>query len=59
MRSQSADHTMMVWDIRTGKCVQQFDTHSSDVNGVRFFPAGEAVGTASDDSTVSRRLAVT
>ena len=48
------DEADLVWDFRTGQCEQQFDTHVSDVNGVRFYPAGDAVGTASDDATVRK-----
>ncbi len=43
----------MMWDMRTGQCVQVFDGHESDVNSVRFYPSGDAVGTGSDDATVS------
>lgn len=25
----------MVWDMRSGQCVQAFETHESDVNSVR------------------------
>ena len=31
----------------------KFDIHESDVNAVRFFPSGEALGTACSDGTVS------
>lgn len=43
----------MVWDMRTGQCVQVFEGHESDINSVRFYPSGDAVATGSDDATVS------
>lgn len=42
----------MVWDIRTGQCVQCFDGHEADINTVRFNPSGDAFATGSDDATV-------
>ena len=32
----------------------RFEGHESDVNAVRFHPAGEAIATACNDGTVSR-----
>ncbi|CAH3038298.1 unnamed protein product [Pocillopora meandrina] len=49
--SGGCDKTALVWDIRTGRSVNSFQTHESDINGVRFYPSGEAFGTASDDAT--------
>lgn len=46
----------MVWDMRTGECVQVFEGHQSDINSVRFYPSGDAFATGSDDSTVSLEL---
>jgi len=34
----------------------RFDIHESDVNAVRFFPSGEALGTACSDGTVRLQL---
>ena len=42
----------MVWDIRTGSYVQTFEGHESDVDGVSFYPSGDAFVSASDDATV-------
>ena len=50
---QSSDKTAMIWDIRTGQCVQVLEGHESDINSVKFYPSGDAVGTGSDDATVS------
>ena len=52
---QSADKTAMIWDIRTGNCVQQFEGHESDINSVRYYPSGDAIGTGSDDATVRQK----
>ena len=43
---------MLVWDMRVGQCVQVFEGHESDINSVRFYPSGDAIGTGSDDATV-------
>ena len=50
---QGCDKVAMVWDMRTGDCVQVFEGHDSDINSVRFYPSGDAFATGSDDSTVS------
>lgn len=42
----------LIWDMRSGQCVQSFEGHESDVNSVKFHPSGDAVGTGSDDATV-------
>ena len=39
--------------MRVGQCVQVFEGHESDINSVRFYPSGDAIGTGSDDATVS------
>ena len=49
---QGCDKTAMVWDMRTGDCVQVFEGHESDINNVRFYPSGDAFATGSDDATV-------
>ena len=51
---QSSVKAVNIWDMRTGQCVQVFEGHESDVNSVRYYPSGDALGTGSDDSTVSR-----
>ena len=53
MSRQSCDKSVMVWDMRSGSCVQVFEGHESDVNSVKFYPSGDAIATASDDATVS------
>eukprot|EP00794_Sanderia_malayensis_P009597 gene9597-10584_t len=49
--SGGCDESVRVWDMRTGQCVQCFETHTADVNSVKFFPSGDAIGTGSDDAT--------
>ncbi|VDM77540.1 unnamed protein product [Strongylus vulgaris] len=51
--SAGADKHSLVWDIRTGQCVQSFEGHEADINTVRFHPNGDAFATGSDDATVS------
>ena len=53
--SQSSDRTACIWDSRSGQCVMRFEGHAGEVNSVKFFPTGEAVGTACNDGTVSER----
>lgn len=43
---------VLIWDMRSGQCVQSFEGHLSDINSVKFHPSGDAVATGSDDSTV-------
>ncbi|XP_071039938.1 guanine nucleotide-binding protein subunit beta-5 [Parasteatoda tepidariorum] len=45
------DRQALVWDMRTGHCVQQFEGHESDINSVKFYPSGDAIATGSDDAT--------
>jgi guanine nucleotide-binding protein G(I)/G(S)/G(T) subunit beta-1 len=38
-------------DIRSGRAVQTFTGHDSDINAVQFFPDGNAIATGSDDAS--------
>jgi guanine nucleotide-binding protein G(I)/G(S)/G(T) subunit beta-1 len=50
--TSSCDTTVRLWDIRDPKSTGiSILGHESDVNAVKWFPGGNAVGTASDDST--------
>ncbi|KAI9616328.1 hypothetical protein KEM48_005244 [Puccinia striiformis f. sp. tritici PST-130] len=49
--SGACDATAKVWDVRTGKVVQSFVGHESDINAVCFFPSGDAFATGSDDAS--------
>lgn len=46
---------VLIWDMRSGQCVQSFEGHESDVNSVKFHPSGDAVATGSDDATVKKQ----
>ncbi|KAB7502326.1 Guanine nucleotide-binding protein subunit beta-5 [Armadillidium nasatum] len=41
----------LIWDMRTGSCVQSFEGHESDINSVKFYPSGDAIASGSDDAT--------
>ena len=49
---QGCDKMALIWDMRTGSCVQSFEGHDSDINSVKFYPSGDAIATGSDDATV-------
>jgi len=49
--SGACDGTAKLWDLGSGKCVQTFVGHDSDINAIQFFPNGNAFVTGSDDST--------
>lgn len=36
---QGCDKKANVWDMRSGQCIQSFETHESDINSVRWVPA--------------------
>mmetsp|Transcript_4121 Transcript_4121/g.9888 ORF Transcript_4121/g.9888 Transcript_4121/m.9888 type:complete len:323 (-) Transcript_4121:168-1136(-) len=43
------EHTVLQWDVRSGKQVQQYDEHLKGVNSVTFFDEGRRFVTTSDD----------
>ena len=49
---KGADGHALVWDIRTGQCVQSFEGHDADINTLKFHPNGDAFATGSDDTKV-------
>jgi WD40 repeat protein len=49
--SGACDAFAKLWDVRTGKAVQTFAGHESDINAIQFFPDGNAFGTGSDDAS--------
>lgn len=59
VKFQSADKSVILWDMRTGRSVQMFETHEADINTVKFHPSGDAVATGSDDATVGGSCDVT
>uniref|UniRef100_A0A8D3E297 G protein subunit beta 5 n=1 Tax=Scophthalmus maximus TaxID=52904 RepID=A0A8D3E297_SCOMX len=51
MSLQGCDKKANVWDMRSGQCIQSFETHESDINSVRYYPSGDAFASGSDDAT--------
>ena len=49
--SGGCDAAAKLWDVRTGRCIQTFSGHESDINAVAFFPNYNSFGTGSDDAT--------
>ncbi|KAG9066993.1 hypothetical protein KI688_012905 [Linnemannia hyalina] len=50
--SCSGDHTVNLWDSRSGLIVSSFISHVGIVNCVRFSPNGSHIASASDDKTL-------
>jgi WD40 repeat protein len=50
--SASRDHTVRLWDARTGTSRGTLEGHSGEVHAVAFSPDGQMVASASYDSTV-------
>lgn len=51
--SGSGDHTVSLWDARTGARIRTFTGHAGEVCCVAFSPDGRRVATGSDDHLVS------
>ncbi|KAH9399024.1 guanine nucleotide binding protein (G protein), beta 5, partial [Tyrophagus putrescentiae] len=49
--SAGCDRQALIWDLRSGQCVQSFEGHEADINCVKFYPSGDAIVTGSDDAT--------
>lgn len=45
------DKALKVWDLNSGKCIQNLQTHSSWIWKLRFSPDGMYLGSASQDHT--------
>ncbi len=52
MVSGSADKTLKVWDLETGKCRATLEGHTNDVVSVAVTPDGKTVVSASADKTL-------
>jgi len=50
--SGSCDQTAKSWDLREPSETHTFIGHSSDINSVQWFPAGNSFGSGSDDATI-------
>ncbi|MBX9952058.1 MAG: hypothetical protein K2Y39_22990 [Candidatus Obscuribacterales bacterium] len=50
--SGSADNTMRLWDLTTGKEIQKFEGHDEPVNSVAFSPSADRALSGSSDKTV-------
>lgn len=54
--SVGCDRKALIWDTRIGHCgqnqfIQSFKAHQADINSVKFYPSGDSIVTASDDTT--------
>ena len=50
--SGSADKTMRLWEIATGRCVRVFEGHTNEVNVVAWSSNGQQALSAGDDATL-------
>ncbi len=50
--SKSADSTMKLWNVATGKCLRSFKKHNGDVGSVSFSPTGKYALSGSKDQTL-------
>ena len=55
---QGCDRQALIWDLRSGQCVQSFEGHDADINCVKYYPSGDAILTGSDDATVSLVMSI-
>lgn len=47
-----SDHSLILWDLHTGKLIRQFKGHTSSVFAVAFSPDGKTAVSASEDTTL-------
>ncbi|KAF9504194.1 hypothetical protein BS47DRAFT_1308606, partial [Hydnum rufescens UP504] len=52
LASGSVDHTIQLWDLRSGVSIIKLEGHSDQVNTIAFSPEGLCLASCSDDQTV-------
>ncbi|KAG0216201.1 hypothetical protein BGX31_000656, partial [Mortierella sp. GBA43] len=48
----TTDHTIRLWDVRSGECLHVLSGHEQDFNQARFSPLGNMIASGSSDRTV-------
>ena len=52
LASASADKTLKLWDVQSGKLLRTLEGHTEEVWGVAFAPQGGMLASSSQDKTV-------
>jgi WD40 repeat protein len=52
LASGSADNTIRIWDVATGKTLHIFQGHTAPINSVSFSPDGQRLASGSTDNTI-------
>jgi centriolar protein POC1 len=54
--SCSTDHSINIWDFRSGRLVQHYDAHKEAVNAIDFHPHGNYMISAGNDGLLKVTL---